>query len=57
MVVYGLINLTVIRILPVALATVGTGLRAVSIAYIGWFGPRGIASLVFGLLGRAVSSP
>ncbi|MFI6696987.1 cation:proton antiporter [Streptomyces sp. NPDC050433] len=50
MVVYGLISLTVIRILPVALATVGTGLRAVSIAYIGWFGPRGLASLVFGLL-------
>ncbi|MEV4994056.1 hypothetical protein [Streptomyces niveus] len=46
MVVYGLINLTVIRILPV-----GTGLRAVSIAYIGWFGPRGLASLVFGLHG------
>ncbi|MFI2285924.1 cation:proton antiporter [Streptomyces niveus] len=50
MVVYGLISLTVIRILPVALAMVGTGLRAVSVAYIGWFGPRGLASLVFGLL-------
>ncbi|MEV8034666.1 cation:proton antiporter [Streptomyces sp. NPDC086182] len=50
MVLYALISLTVVRMLPVALAMVGTGLRAVSVAYIGWFGPRGLASLVFGLL-------
>jgi NhaP-type Na+/H+ or K+/H+ antiporter len=50
MVVYALISLTVIRVLPVALAMAGSGLRAVSVAYIGWFGPRGLASLVFGLL-------
>ncbi|AZK95068.1 MULTISPECIES: cation:proton antiporter [Streptomyces] len=49
-VVYALLSLTVIRMLPVALALVGTGLRAASVAYIGWFGPRGLASLVFGLL-------
>lgn len=50
MVLYALLSLTVIRMLPVALALAGTGLRRVSIAYIGWFGPRGLASLVFGLL-------
>ena len=50
LVVYALISLTVVRMLPVALAMAGTGLRAASIAYIGWFGPRGLASLVFGLL-------
>lgn len=50
MVVYALISLTVVRMLPVALAMAGTGLRAASVAYIGWFGPRGLASLVFGLL-------
>lgn len=49
-VVYALLSLTVIRMLPVALALAGTGLRPASIAYIGWFGPRGLASLVFGLL-------
>ncbi|WP_031154383.1 cation:proton antiporter [Streptomyces xanthophaeus] len=49
-VVYALISLTVIRMLPVALALAGTGLRPASVAYIGWFGPRGLASLVFGLL-------
>lgn len=50
MVVYALVSLTVVRMLPVALAMAGTGLRAASVAYIGWFGPRGLASLVFGLL-------
>lgn len=49
-VLYALFSLTVIRMLPVALALAGTGLRPASIAYIGWFGPRGLASLVFGLL-------
>ncbi|WUH89634.1 cation:proton antiporter [Streptomyces sp. NBC_00433] len=50
MVVYGVISLTVIRMVPVALAMAGSGLRPVSLGYIGWFGPRGLASLVFGLL-------
>lgn len=36
--------------LPVALALIGTGLRPASVAYVGWFGPRGLASLVFGLI-------
>ncbi|MEU4120846.1 MULTISPECIES: cation:proton antiporter domain-containing protein [Streptomyces] len=49
MVVYALISLTVVRMLPVALAMAGTALRNVSVAYIGWFGPCGLASLVFGL--------
>ncbi|MEV4231481.1 cation:proton antiporter [Streptomyces bobili] len=50
MVLYALLSLTIVRMLPVALALAGTGLRPASIAYIGWFGPRGLASLVFGLL-------
>ncbi|MBT1185377.1 hypothetical protein HET69_15515 [Streptomyces sp. CJ_13] len=49
-VVYGLISLTVVRMLPVAVALAGSGLRPASVAYIGWFGPRGLASLVFGLI-------
>ncbi|MEZ0095245.1 cation:proton antiporter [Streptacidiphilus sp. EB129] len=49
-VVYAVISLTVVRILPVALALIGTGLRPASVAYLGWFGPRGLASLVFGLI-------
>ncbi|TJZ44557.1 hypothetical protein FCH28_29945 [Streptomyces piniterrae] len=47
---YAVLSLTVVRMLPVALSLIGTGLRAPTVAYIGWFGPRGLASLVFGLL-------
>ncbi|MFE3325453.1 cation:proton antiporter [Streptomyces sp. NPDC059176] len=50
MVVYAVISLTACRMLPVALALIGTGLRPASVGYIGWFGPRGLASLVFGLI-------
>lgn len=46
-VLYGVLSLTVVRMLPVALAMVGSGLRARSMLYMGWFGPRGLASIVF----------
>ena len=49
-VLYALISLTVVRMLPVAFALIGSGLRPASVGYIGWFGPRGLASLVFGLI-------
>ena len=42
--------LTVLRMLPVALALWGTGLRAPTVGFIGWFGPRGLASVIFALL-------
>jgi NhaP-type Na+/H+ or K+/H+ antiporter len=47
---YAVLSLTVVRMLPVALALVGAGLKRPTVAYIGWFGPRGLASVVFGLL-------
>lgn len=47
---YAILSLTVIRMLPVALALSASRLRAPTVAYIGWFGPRGLASVVFGLL-------
>ncbi|WP_260461850.1 sodium:proton antiporter [Streptomyces lateritius] len=47
---YAVLSLTVVRMLPVALALVGSGLRLPTVAYVGWFGPRGLASVVFGLL-------
>ena len=43
-------SLTVVRMLPVAVALCGSRLRWPTVAYIGWFGPRGLASLVLGLL-------
>ena len=42
--------LTVARILPVAIAMIGTGLALPSILYMGWFGPRGLATVVYGAL-------
>ena len=47
---YALCSLTVLRMLPVALAMVGTGLRRVTVGFLGWFGPRGLASIVFVLI-------
>lgn len=43
-------TLTVGRMLPVAVAMIGSGLRPPTIVFLGWFGPRGLASMVFGLL-------
>jgi NhaP-type Na+/H+ or K+/H+ antiporter len=44
---YALLSLTVIRMLPVAISLLGTKLRPVSVLFIGWFGPRGIASILY----------
>jgi sodium/hydrogen antiporter len=49
-VTYAVLSLTVIRMLPVALSLAGSRLSPPTVAYIGWFGPRGLASVVFGLL-------
>ena len=49
-ILYALLSLTVVRMVPVALSLLGTGLRPTSIAFIGWFGPRGLASILFALL-------
>lgn len=49
-VLYAVLSLTVVRMLPVALASLGSHLDRGSILFIGWFGPRGLASLVFALL-------
>jgi NhaP-type Na+/H+ or K+/H+ antiporter len=47
---YALLSLTVIRMLPVALSLYGTHLRGISVLFAGWFGPRGLASIVLGLI-------
>ena len=48
--VYAVLSLTVIRMLPVAVALAGSGLGRATVVFVGWFGPRGLASVVFGLL-------
>jgi NhaP-type Na+/H+ or K+/H+ antiporter len=47
---YALLSLTVVRMLPVAIATLGTRSSPATVAYLGWFGPRGLASIVFAVL-------
>lgn len=47
---FAVLALTVLRMGPVWLCLLGTGLRPRSVAFIGWFGPRGLASVVFALL-------
>jgi len=49
-VVYAVLALTVVRMLPVALVLVGSKLDRSTVAFIGWFGPRGLASVVFALV-------
>ena len=49
-VLYAVASLTVVRMLPVALAMLGTGARRPTVAFLGWFGPRGLASIVFAVI-------
>jgi NhaP-type Na+/H+ or K+/H+ antiporter len=48
--VYAALSLTVIRMLPVFLSLAGTGLRVDGKLFLGWFGPRGLASIVFAII-------
>jgi NhaP-type Na+/H+ or K+/H+ antiporter len=47
---YAVLSLTVVRMLPVALALIGTRLPPPTVAFIGWFGPRGLASVIFAVI-------
>ena len=49
-VVYAVLSLTLIRIIPIALSLLGSGIRAPTYLFLGWFGPRGLASILFVLL-------
>jgi NhaP-type Na+/H+ or K+/H+ antiporter len=48
--IFAVLSLTVIRMLPVAVAMIGTRLIPASVLFLGWFGPRGLASIVLGLI-------
>ena len=47
---YAVLSLTLVRMLPVAIALIGTRLSLASVLFMGWFGPRGLASIVLGLV-------
>jgi len=45
-VLYGVLSLTVIRMAAVAISLIGSGLTGTSVLYLGWFGPRGLATII-----------
>jgi sodium/hydrogen antiporter len=47
---YAILSLTLVRMLPVGIALMGTGLSRTTVLFMGWFGPRGLASIVLGLV-------
>src|SRR5262249_46724937 len=47
---YAVLSLTLVRMAPVAVAMIGTRARPPTVAFVGWFGPRGLASIVFAVL-------
>jgi NhaP-type Na+/H+ or K+/H+ antiporter len=50
MLVFALLSLTLIRMLPIFLSLTGTGESTASKLFLGWFGPRGLASIVFAII-------
>ena len=49
MLFYAVLSLTVIRMVPIGLSLIGTGLRTPTLLFLAWFGPRGLASILFAL--------
>jgi NhaP-type Na+/H+ or K+/H+ antiporter len=49
-VIYAVLSLTAIRMAPVLLCLAGTGMRVADKLFVAWFGPRGLATLVFGVI-------
>src|SRR5688572_2316166 len=47
---YAVLSLTVVRMLPVAIAMLGSRARPPTLGFLGWFGPRGLASIVFAVI-------
>ena len=50
LVFYAVLSLTVIRIAPVVIAMLGSHARVPTLGFLGWFGPRGLASIVFAVI-------
>jgi NhaP-type Na+/H+ or K+/H+ antiporter len=48
--IYAISSLTVVRMIPIAISLIGTGVRLPTQLFLGWFGPRGLASILFVLL-------
>jgi NhaP-type Na+/H+ or K+/H+ antiporter len=49
-VLYAIMSLTIVRMLPVFLCLIGSGMGNTASLFVGWFGPRGLASIVFAIM-------
>ena len=47
---YAVLSLTVVRMVPVAIAMLDSHVRLPTLGFLGWFGPRGLASIVFAVI-------
>jgi sodium/hydrogen antiporter len=47
---YAVLSLTVVRMVPVAVAMLGSHARTPTVGFLAWFGPRGLASIVFAVI-------
>ena len=56
-VIYALLSLTLIRIIPVLISLINTGISWKEKLFIGWFGPRGLASIVFAIIVFEIELP
>lgn len=56
-VLYAILSLTVIRMIPVILSLINSGLSGKEKLFMGWFGPRGLASIVFAIMVLDVNLP
>ena len=50
LVLYAVLSLTVVRMVPVAIALLGARARLPTLGFLAWFGPRGLASIVFAVI-------
>ena len=50
LVLYAVLSLTLVRMVPVAIGMLGSRARLPTVGFLGWFGPRGLASIVFAVI-------
>jgi sodium/hydrogen antiporter len=50
LVLYAVLSLTAVRMIPVLIAMAGSKARMPTLGFLGWFGPRGLASIVFAVI-------
>ena len=55
--IYAVLSLTLVRMLPVWISLRGTSMRIGEVLFVGWFGPRGLASIVFAVMATEANVP